>query len=159
MRLFLTLFTTYIVIMLVGVMALTSCSEENPEVAAQAFLQKARKASEEQQYAYAHELIDSLRTLYPKAIDTRWEALTFEDSLNLTEAKLNAEFTSEMLSSAQRVVNLLTEEGLSELDPVRKLAQQRLDSARMEHERCYMRVRFYTRKLENTSKQKSGGAK
>lgn len=67
------------------------CSEERvyrDEVsAAEALLQTARDAADAQQFDVAHACIDSLRKTYPRAFNTRRDALLFEDTLNLMQAR------------------------------------------------------------------------
>ena len=79
-------FTTYIVLSIFMGTSLASCTESNKDKAYM-LLSEARIAMVQNQHMKAHELIDSLRTTYPKEVDCRRDALLFVDSLELHEAK------------------------------------------------------------------------
>lgn len=74
----------------------SSCSE-SPEEKASLLLTEAREATECNNFSKARELIDSLRSAYPKAIKTRREALLFVDSLELLAAKHEQRATDSLL--------------------------------------------------------------
>ena len=78
--------TSYMMLLSFSTIVLFSCSENNKDKAFQ-LLNEARIAMIQNQHDRAHELVDSLRTTYPKEIDCRREALQFVDSLELHEAK------------------------------------------------------------------------
>ena len=78
--------TSYLMLLFFSAIVLFSCSESNTDKAYQ-LLNEARIAMVQNQHDKAHDLIDSLRTTYPKEIDCRREALHFVDSLELHEAK------------------------------------------------------------------------
>lgn len=65
---------------------LTGCGNSNRQKA-YALLGEARIAMVQNEYERARQLIDSLRSTYPKETDCRRAALVFSDSLELHEAK------------------------------------------------------------------------
>ncbi len=78
--------TTIITLCSLSSTILSGCSESNKDKAYQ-LLNAARIAMVQNQHMKAHELLDSMRTTYPKEVDCRREALQFADSLELHEAK------------------------------------------------------------------------
>ncbi len=67
-------------------MALSSCDVSSTS-AAEDLLNDARSAVSAGDYEKARKCIDSLRVCYPREFDARREALAFEDTLNLYQAK------------------------------------------------------------------------
>lgn len=75
-----------ILFLVIAVMLLVSCGDNMNDKAGE-LLARAREAAEMGRYNEARVLIDSIRTVYPEAIEARRSALGFADSLELTIAK------------------------------------------------------------------------
>lgn len=67
-------------------LTLNSCSKSNEEKAND-LLSEARSAMVQNDYERAHALLDSIRTAYPKEIESRRRAVVLRDSVRLHEAK------------------------------------------------------------------------
>lgn len=67
---------------------LVSCNESKKNEAAQ-LLDEARRATASGSFESARNLIDSIRTLYPREFDVRRAALAFSDTLELEQAKFD----------------------------------------------------------------------
>lgn len=85
--------------LIIAVIALLACScQDNSNEKAASLLDEARQAAEEKNFDVARELIDSIRETYPKAIDVRYETLTFENEMERDKASLEHDEVDSLLA-------------------------------------------------------------
>ncbi len=124
-----------------------SCSQpDKGEQQAQELLSQARVAMNDARYADAHTLIDSLRHAYPRAIEVRRQALRFEDSLCLAEARAEQAVIDSIYTFACLDREELRRTGIDTLSVRFKQLRDRADSLRYAADRAWQKVRFYERK-------------
>ncbi len=125
-----------------------SCREDDKgEQQAAVLLQEARQALTDARLSEAHTLLDSLRHAYPRAVDVRREALRFEDSLNLAEARVEKAAIDSIYTFACLDREELRSTGIDTLSARFKQVRDRADSLRYAVDRAWQKVRFYERKL------------
>ena len=73
-----------IVLLISAVLMLAACKRDNSQQQADALLTQANAHFEQGRYAEALSAIDSLRKVYPNAIDTRKKALRLYQEIELT---------------------------------------------------------------------------
>ena len=79
-----------------AVIALTSCQDNNQQAAVQ-MLEKADQLFREQQYDRALIVIDSLRKVYPTAVETRKQALRLQQDIELKRSQEELAIVDSML--------------------------------------------------------------
>ncbi len=102
------------------------------------------------QFDKAHALLDSIRTVYPRAVATRWAALDFEDTLKLEEARVEAARADIVYVQAKDSFDTFCAQhpDISPLDSQFQRMRNRVDTLGMENDRLQMKVKFYLRKLQ-----------
>lgn len=97
----------------------TTCTQPKEDVEAKAvvLLDDARLAMNEECYDKARQLVDSLRTTYPKAVQTRRNALRFMDTLELNNAKHELAQKQLCWEDSSRILAALKREFNYERDP------------------------------------------
>ncbi len=99
-----TLFTLFFVAA-ATLTALTSCGENAAKREAERLLEQANKEFDNKQYDKALQIIDSLREVYPTAIDTRRKALSLQQSVSLRQAQEELALTDSLLQSVTHDYN------------------------------------------------------
>ena len=89
--------TLILTIGMAATMALSSCSGNDAQKAAEDMLEQAEKYFSEGRYDRAKIAIDSLRKVYPGAVETRKKALTLFQSISLKEAQEDLAITDSIL--------------------------------------------------------------
>ena len=89
--------TLILTIGMAATMALSSCSGNDAQKAAEDMLEQAEKYFSEGSYDRAKIAIDSLRKVYPGAVETRKKALTLFQSISLKEAQEDLAITDSIL--------------------------------------------------------------
>ena len=89
--------TLILTIGMAATMALSSCSGNDAQKAAEDMLEQAEKYFSEGRYDRAKIAIDSLRKVYPGAVETRKKALTLFQSISLNEAQEDLAITDSIL--------------------------------------------------------------
>jgi len=84
-------------ILLASTVFLIGCAEDY-ETPAHVLLDEARTALANEQFDKAHQLVDSIRSQYPKAVNARREALKFVDSVELVHAQYDLHVTDSILT-------------------------------------------------------------
>lgn len=84
-----------------ALLAAAACSQQ-PEHQAQALLDEARTALEQNEYQTALALVDSLSRTYPKAFDQRHEALKLKQEAALKQAQQELAAVDSMLEAVKR---------------------------------------------------------
>ena len=82
-----------------AVLLLVSCGENESQKQAEAMLEKAGVCYEQGQYNQALIVIDSLRKIYPNAIDTRKKALKLYQDIELKKAQQELLITDSLLQT------------------------------------------------------------
>ena len=82
-----------------ALLMLWSCGENEAQKQAEAMLEKAGTCYEQGQYNEALTVIDSLRKLFPNAIDTRKKALKLYQNIELKKAQLELATTDSLLQA------------------------------------------------------------
>jgi hypothetical protein len=83
-----------------AVIALTSCQDNNQQAAVQ-MLEKADQLFREQQYDRALIVIDSLRKVYPTAVETRKQALRLQQDIELKRSQEELAIVDSMLEAVK----------------------------------------------------------
>jgi hypothetical protein len=83
-----------------AVIALTSCQDNNQQAAVQ-MLEKADELFREQQYDRALIVIDSLRKVYPTAVETRKQALRLQQDIELKRSQEELAIVDSMLEAVK----------------------------------------------------------
>ena len=91
--------TLILTIGMAATMALSSCSGNDAQKAAEDMLEQAEKYFSEGRYDRAKIAIDSLRKVYPGAVETRKKALTLFQSISLKEAQEDLAITDSALQA------------------------------------------------------------
>ena len=89
--------TLILTIGMAATMALSSCSGNDAQKAAEDLLEQAEKYFSEGRYDRAKIAIDSLRNVYPGAVETRKKSLTLFQSISLKEAQEDLAITDSIL--------------------------------------------------------------
>ena len=89
--------TLILTIGMAATMALSSCSGNDAQKAAEDMLEQAEKYFSEGRYDRAKIAIDSLRKVYPGAVETRKKALTLFQNISLKEAQEDLAITDSIL--------------------------------------------------------------
>lgn len=92
-----------------------SCSD-SPEDKANTLLSEAREAVAVNDFSKARELIDSLRSAYPKAVETRKKALLFVDSLELSASKYELKMADSLYAIKSSELESMKKEFVFEKD-------------------------------------------
>ena len=93
---------------LVAGLALTNCAED-VEKLAKPYLTRAQQSYTNKQYALAKLQIDSIKTLHPKAFETRKQAQALLLEVELSEARIGKYYTDSLLAeSTARATTLAT---------------------------------------------------
>lgn len=82
-----------------AIVLMASCSGNNAQREAAELLRMANECYEQGQYGKALAVIDSLRRVYPNALETRRKALSLYQSIALKEAQEDLARTDSMLQS------------------------------------------------------------
>ena len=85
---------------IMAVIALTSCQDNNQQAAVQ-MLEKADQLFREQQYDRALIVIDSLRKVYPTAVETRKQALRLQQDIELKRSQEELAIVDSMLEAVK----------------------------------------------------------
>ena len=88
-----------LVLSAMAVLLLVSCGENESQKQAEAMLEKADICYEQGQYNQALIVIDSLRKIYPNAIDTRKKALKLYQDIELKKAQQELLITDSLLQT------------------------------------------------------------
>ena len=88
-----------LVLSAMAVLLLVSCGENESQKQAEAMLEKAGVCYEQGQYNQALIVIDSLRKIYPNAIDTRKKALKLYQDIELKKAQQELLITDSLLQT------------------------------------------------------------
>ena len=88
-----------LVLSAMAVLLLVSCGENESQKQAEAMLEKAGICYEQGQYNQALIVIDSLRKIYPNAIDTRKKALKLYQDIELKKAQQELLITDSLLQT------------------------------------------------------------
>ena len=88
-----------LVLSAMAVLLLVSCGENESQKQAEAMLEKAGICYEHGQYNQALIVIDSLRKIYPNAIDTRKKALKLYQDIELKKAQQELLITDSLLQT------------------------------------------------------------
>ena len=95
-----------IVLLITGVaLLLTSCKSDNSQNQAETLLQEASADYEQGRYDEALRTIDSLRKVYPNAIDTRKKALKLYQDVELKKAQQELAVADSLLQLVQHDLN------------------------------------------------------
>ena len=86
-----------------GTLLTASCSDNNAQKAAEDMLLQAEKYFGDGKYDRAKIAIDSLRMLYPNAVETRKKALTLFQNISLKEAQEDLAVTDSALLATTKV--------------------------------------------------------
>ncbi len=86
---------------------LFACNNNSYTDKADALLQDAKAAYNENKYDMAISKIDSIRKVYPKAIETRKEALSLYQDIELKKAQKDLEHTDKLLTAVNNEYNIL----------------------------------------------------
>lgn len=86
---------------------LTNCAEDI-EKQAQPYLLRARQSYASEEYALAKLQIDSIKQLYPKAIETRTQAQALLIDVELAEARAGKAYTDSLIAAAKAKAEPLT---------------------------------------------------
>lgn len=136
---------------------LVACTNSKKEVdeseLAAGLLTEAREQLAFQNFDKAQQLLDSMRTTYPKAFDVRRSALNFADSIIMLEADYQLGYYDSLRAFAKLELQGCVESGSLPTDTAYIHLERRIDTLNMECNRLYQKVRFYRRKLEERSKQ------
>ena len=90
-----------IIFILSSLLLLTACGGNDKQKGAEDLLQQAQSLYEQSQYPEAKACIDSLRKLYPNAIDARKQALRLGWDIELKEAQDELAITDSLLQLVQ----------------------------------------------------------
>ena len=133
---------------------LIACSDSKQK-AAEAMLQKAGQLFEEQQYDRALIVIDSLRKVYPSAIDTRKQALRLQQNIELKRSQEELAVVDSTLQAVKKDYERLqvevekdkaelkaTPEELTQLT----MTRMRRDSLQTRFEVLCMKIRYIHKK-------------
>jgi hypothetical protein len=85
--------------MVLTALLLVSCGGDNTQQQAEQLLSEATSAYEQGQYNEARTIIDSLRKVYPNAIDIRKKALKLQQEIELKKAQLELAVTDSLLQA------------------------------------------------------------
>ena len=88
-----------LVLSALGALLLVSCGENTAQKQAEEMLEKAGICYEQGQYNEALTVIDSLRKVFPNAIDTRKKALKLYQDIELKKAQLELATTDSLLQA------------------------------------------------------------
>ena len=88
-----------LVLSALGALLLVSCGENTAQKQAEEMLTKAGTCYEQGQYNEALTVIDSLRKVFPNAIDTRKKALKLQQSIELKRAQEELSLVDSMLQA------------------------------------------------------------
>ena len=95
-----------IILLITGVaLLLTSCKSDNSQNQAETLLQEASADYEQGRYDEALRTIDSLRKVYPNAIDTRKKALKLYQDVELKKAQQELAVADSLLQLVQHDLN------------------------------------------------------
>ena len=136
---------------LLAILFFVSCGTKNdPECAAQQLLSQARTALKQRDLSLADSLLDSLRHTYPHAVQTRYEALSFADTLRLAQARVEAARAEIDYAEANDAFTRFNAQhpNVSPIDPEYQRQRDRVDTLRMLLDRKQMKVKFYVRKIQ-----------
>ena len=89
------------IFILSSLLLLSACGGADSQKEAEELLQQAQKLYEQSQYTEAKACIDSLRQVYPKAIDARKKALRLSWEIELKEAQDELAVTDSLLQLVQ----------------------------------------------------------
>ena len=90
-----------IVLLIMTIFTLLSCSHDGTQKQAEALLQKASTDYEQGRFEEALQVIDSLRKVYPNAIDTRKKALRLYQDIELKKAQQELAVSDSLLQLVQ----------------------------------------------------------
>lgn len=141
-------------------LALISCSNSSKQSEADSLLQKANILFEQGKYTEARACIDSLRKVYPNAIDTRKKALYLQQEIELKR-------TQEELAKTDSLLQLVTHDFNYQQAKVEKdkaalrataeeltmftLTRMKRDSLRTQSETLGAKIRYIRKKQKETN--------
>lgn len=153
MRIMKKSFITLLLLSATLVACTNSKKEQDESSLAAGLLTEAREQLAFQNFDKAQQLLDSMRTTYPKAFDVRRSALNFADSIIMLEADYQLGYYDSLRAFAKLELQGCVESGCLPTDTAYIHLERRIDTLNMECNRLYQKVRFYRRKLEERSKQ------
>jgi hypothetical protein len=130
----------FIIPLLLVLVLLSGCNTDKKE--AQARLDKAKALYAQNEYAAAKTEIDSLRTLYPKALDALREGLTLMREIEMSESERNIHFVDSLLPIRQKEAEELMKAFVYEKDSAYNdigTFIYRQQTIERNLERCYIR--------------------
>lgn len=144
---------SFLLLMVAFCLGLGSCHDDDrgTEQAA-ALLDEARTELNDGHFERAYNLLDSMRTTYPKAVDVRRAALLFEDTIHWEEAKVELAAIDSIYAFACLDREELRSTGIDTLSAQFKQLRDRADSLRYAVDRAYQKVRFFERKISEAQK-------
>ena len=148
--------TLILTIGMAATMALSSCSGNDAQKAAEDMLEQAEKYFSEGRYDRAKIAIDSLRKVYPNAVETRKKALALFQSISLKEAQEDLAITDSALLATTEVYKEMkkhVDEAKAELRATPEELET-LTKTKMKHDSRKVRVDMQCAKIKYIKKKK-----
>ena len=146
---------------LAAVMALTSCDGNGSRQKAEALLEEAGQLFNDGDYDRALAKIDSLRKVFPNAIETRKKALTLYQSISLKQAQEDLAHTDSILQELTHDYNYQKAKVDKDREMLRATAEElqmlnetkvRLDSLKVRFDMQCAKIKYIHKKQEEDIK-------
>ena len=131
-----------ITICVAAAVVMTACSSNDAQKSAEGLLEKAEKYFSEGSYDRAKITIDSLRKVYPGAVETRKKALKLFQDISLKEAQEDLALTDSIMQKVGRDYKYIKEKVEKDKAELRATAEERERLTRTKIKYDSLKVRF-----------------